>query len=43
MVNRTELNQGEPGLAYGFKPLDAEGAKAVDSQVADLVAYLKSL
>ena len=40
VVNRTELNQGEPGLAYGFKPLDPEGAKAVDSQVADLVAYL---
>ena len=39
-VNRTELSQGEPGLVYGFKPVDPEGAKAVDSQVADLVAFL---
>jgi ubiquinol-cytochrome c reductase cytochrome c1 subunit len=39
-VSRTELNHGEPGLAYGFKPLDLEAAKAVDSQVADLVAFL---
>jgi ubiquinol-cytochrome c reductase cytochrome c1 subunit len=40
VVNRTELSQGEPGLVYGFKPADAEAAKAVDSQVADLVAFL---
>ena len=40
VVSRTELSQGEPGLVYGFKPLDAEAAKAVDSQVADLVAFL---
>jgi ubiquinol-cytochrome c reductase cytochrome c1 subunit len=39
-VNRTELSQGEPGVVYGFKPVDPEGAKAVDSQVADLVAFL---
>lgn len=39
-VNRTELNQGEPGLVYGFKPVDPDGAKAVDSQVADLVGFL---
>jgi ubiquinol-cytochrome c reductase cytochrome c1 subunit len=40
VVNRTELNQGEPGLAYGFKPVDPAAAKAVDAQVADLVAFL---
>jgi ubiquinol-cytochrome c reductase cytochrome c1 subunit len=40
VVNRTELSQGEPGLVYGFKPADPEAAKAVDSQVADLVAFL---
>jgi ubiquinol-cytochrome c reductase cytochrome c1 subunit len=39
-VNRTELSQAEPGLVYGFKPADPEAAKAVDSQVADLVAFL---
>jgi ubiquinol-cytochrome c reductase cytochrome c1 subunit len=39
-VNRTELDQGEPGFAYGFKAVDSAAAKAVDSQVADLVAYL---
>jgi ubiquinol-cytochrome c reductase cytochrome c1 subunit len=39
-VNRTELSQGEPGMVYGFKPADPEAAKAVDSQVADLVAFL---
>jgi ubiquinol-cytochrome c reductase cytochrome c1 subunit len=40
VVNKTELNQGEPGLAYGFKPVDPAADKAVDSQVADLVAFL---
>jgi ubiquinol-cytochrome c reductase cytochrome c1 subunit len=39
-VNRTELSQGEPGFAYGFKPVDPAAAAAVDSQVADLVAFL---
>ncbi len=40
VLNRTELDQGEPGFAYGFRPVDPAAAKAVDSQVADLVAYL---
>jgi ubiquinol-cytochrome c reductase cytochrome c1 subunit len=40
VVNRTELDHGEPGFAYGFKPADAAAAKAFDAQVADLVAYL---
>jgi len=39
-TNRTELDQGEPGFAYGFKPVDSAAAAAVDAQVADLVAYL---
>jgi len=39
-VSRTELDQGEPGFAYALKPLDPAAAKAVDAQVADLVAYL---
>jgi ubiquinol-cytochrome c reductase cytochrome c1 subunit len=39
-VTRTELDQGEPGFGYGFKPVDPAAAAAVDSQVADLVAYL---
>jgi ubiquinol-cytochrome c reductase cytochrome c1 subunit len=40
VVNRTELDQGEPGFAYGFKPVDPTAAAAFDAQVADLVAYL---
>jgi ubiquinol-cytochrome c reductase cytochrome c1 subunit len=40
VVNRTELDYGEPGFAYGFKSADAAAAKAFDAQVADLVAYL---
>jgi ubiquinol-cytochrome c reductase cytochrome c1 subunit len=40
VVNRTELDHGEPGFAYGFKSADAAAAKAFDAQVADLVAYL---
>jgi ubiquinol-cytochrome c reductase cytochrome c1 subunit len=40
VVNRTVLDHGEPGIAYGFKPVDSTAAKAVDSEVADLVAYL---
>ena len=40
VVTRTELDHGEPGIAYGFKPIDPAAAKAFDSQVADLVAFL---
>jgi len=40
VVNRTELDHGEPGFAYGFKSADPAAAKAFDAQVADLVAYL---
>ncbi len=39
-VTQTELDHGEPGIAYGFKPVDPAAAKAFDSQVADLVAFL---
>jgi ubiquinol-cytochrome c reductase cytochrome c1 subunit len=39
-LNRTELDQGAPGISYGFKPADPAAAQAVDSEVADLVAYL---
>jgi ubiquinol-cytochrome c reductase cytochrome c1 subunit len=39
-VNRTELDHGEPGFLYGFKPSDPRASAAVDSDVADLVAYL---
>jgi ubiquinol-cytochrome c reductase cytochrome c1 subunit len=39
-VTRTELDHGEPSFAYGFKPVDADAAKSVDTEVADLVAYL---
>jgi ubiquinol-cytochrome c reductase cytochrome c1 subunit len=39
-VTRTELDHGESGFAYGFKPIDAAAAAATDAQVADLVAYL---
>lgn len=40
VVHQTELDHGEPGIAYGFKPVDPAGAQAVDSEVADLVAFL---
>ena len=40
VVNRTELDQGAAGISYGFKPVDAAAAQAVDAEVADLVAYL---
>jgi ubiquinol-cytochrome c reductase cytochrome c1 subunit len=39
-TTRTELDQGEPGFGYGFKAVDTAAAAAIDSQVADLVAYL---
>jgi ubiquinol-cytochrome c reductase cytochrome c1 subunit len=39
-TSRTELDQGEPGFAYGFKAVDSAAAAAVDREVADLVAYL---
>jgi len=39
-VNRTEVEHGEIGLTYVFKPLDPAAAKSVDEQVADLVAFL---
>jgi ubiquinol-cytochrome c reductase cytochrome c1 subunit len=39
-VTRTELDHGEPNFAYGFKPVDARAAHSVDTDVADLVAYL---
>jgi ubiquinol-cytochrome c reductase cytochrome c1 subunit len=39
-LNRTELDQGAPGVFYGFKPVDPDATRAVDSEVADLVAYL---
>jgi ubiquinol-cytochrome c reductase cytochrome c1 subunit len=39
-VARTDLDHGEPGLAYGFKSFDPRAASALDGQVADLVAFL---
>src|SRR5207253_4755318 len=30
VLNRTELDQGEPSFAYGFRPVDPAAAKAVD-------------
>jgi len=39
-VERKELAQGAPGFEYEFKPSDPSAAAAVDSDVADLVAYL---
>jgi ubiquinol-cytochrome c reductase cytochrome c1 subunit len=39
-VNKTELDHGEPGVSYGFKSADPDATRAVDSQIADLVAYL---
>jgi ubiquinol-cytochrome c reductase cytochrome c1 subunit len=37
---RTELEHGDPAFDFSFKPADEKAAKAVDDQVADLVAYL---
>jgi ubiquinol-cytochrome c reductase cytochrome c1 subunit len=39
-IERKELDRGQPGFDYEFKPLDAAAAAKVDSDVADLVAYL---
>jgi ubiquinol-cytochrome c reductase cytochrome c1 subunit len=39
-ATRTELEHGDPSFDYSFKPADEKAAKAVDEQVADLVAYL---
>ena len=39
-AKRTELEHGEVGLTYVFKPIDPAAAKLVDEQVADLVAFL---
>jgi ubiquinol-cytochrome c reductase cytochrome c1 subunit len=39
-IARTELDHGEPGFEYHFKPLDEKAAASTDSDVADLVAYL---
>jgi ubiquinol-cytochrome c reductase cytochrome c1 subunit len=39
-IERKELEQGQPGFDYEFKALDAAAAAKVDSDVADLVAYL---
>jgi ubiquinol-cytochrome c reductase cytochrome c1 subunit len=39
-VQKTTLENGDPSFNYVFKATDADGARKVDSDVADLVAYL---
>jgi ubiquinol-cytochrome c reductase cytochrome c1 subunit len=39
-TDRTELEEGDSSFGYAFKATDPAGAARVDTEVADLVAYL---